>query len=365
MCRPLYPRFRTDSTMKSPICLSLAGLSLAALPACAIFGILSEEEQKHLDQHRAGAARFYNARQYEKAISQAEKGLVIEPDDYRLLGPLAWSYLQLSLRDSQQNERYLKLSEVAFGDVIAQRSIENHDPRNVFGYAIAQYNWARIEQNRADIWRREAEKDPDRDKKRNKIARAEEHERKATSKDQGAKRYFLHVASGSFTEPANQREAYKYLMAIDYRHGKHAEAIAFGAKALSKNAEEVKIWEEEYARTEFAAREHIIRAELANLKADELKVRSRLAAYYQQLAKRPKNANFKKDYDAALVHLNAILAARPNSSEDYYFRGVCYRALGQHEAAHKDFQLFLRLGKLSKEHKAVKDAQKYLYGRGR
>lgn len=351
--------------MKSPICLSLAGLSLAALPACTIFGGLSEEDLKHVNQHRAGTVKYFNARQYEKAISQAEKGLVIKPDDYRLLGPLAWSYLQLSLRDTSENERFLKLAEVAFADVIDQRSIENHDPRNVFGYAIAQHNWARVEQNRADIWRREADKEPDRDKKRNKIARAEEHERKADSKDQSAKRYFLNVASGSFAEPSNQREAYKYLMAIEYRHGNHTKAIAYGAKALTKNAAELEIWEAEYARTQFAEREPIIRAELANLKADELKVRSRLAAYYQELALRPKNADFKKDYGAAVVHLNVILAARPNSSEDYYLRAVCYRALGKHQAAHQDFQLFLRLGNLSKEHKAVKDAQKYLYARGK
>ena len=351
--------------MNRPTRFLLAGLGLLALPACSLFS-LSEEETTQLRQHRAGATRYFNERQYEKAIDQARRGLRLQPDQYDLLGTLAWSHLQLSMRPIPSNEVHLKKAETAFEELLSHRSLEDHDPKHVFGYGIALHNWGRIEETRGKQRRREPSAEPDKDKKLFKLARADEHDRKMLHKDTLAKRYFRNVVDGDFCRiKANKRDAYKYLMAIEYRYRNYKEAIRHGDAALRLNSEEAKYWSEQYEKTPHVEREKISRIEIANLKEDELKVRAYLARYHREQAQQPKNAHAKADYAAAITHLDVILAARPNSAEDYYFRGDCYRATGAHGKAKQDFQLFLRLGNLPSEHKAVRDAQDYLYGRGK
>jgi hypothetical protein len=341
----------------------LTCLSLTVLSGCAFFG-LTEDQEKMLKQHRAGAGKYFDSRHYEKAIVQCRKGLLLAPDDYRLTGQLAWSHLQLSLRARPDNEVHLFKAQIAFADLIEFRDIEDHDPKNVFGYAIALNNWGRVEESRAERLRHDAKTLPKTERPQ-QLARATEHDRLEERKDVLAKIYFLHVAEGSFSQKANKRDAYKYLMAIEYRHGRVETAIKFGQTCLDLNAKNVDYWEKEYQRTEFPDRERIIRRELADLKNDELAVRSRLAAYHRERARQPKNATAKHDYTAAIAHLDKILAARINSSEDYYIRATCHRGLGERALARKDYKMFLSLGKRSREHVAVKDAEEYLYGKGK
>ena len=345
--------------MKPLICLPLALLS-----GCTLFGALSEEEEKMLKQHRAGAGKYFDAHQYEKSIAQARKGLELATDDYRLTGVLAWAHLQLSTRPRGDNEEHLFKAQAAFEDLIGFRDIEDHDPKNIFGFAIALHNWGRVEEHRSRRIRREVVK-AKKDDRKTMLALASEYDRMALHKDAMAKSYFLKVVDGSFSQKGNTRESYKYLMAIEYRYDRVNNAIAYGTTCLELNAEEVKYWQQEYQRTKFAGRERQIRRDLASLKTDELKVHSRLAAYFQEKAQVPDNKDFKKDYAAAKVHLDAILPERINSSEDYYLRATCHRALGNHDDARKDYKMFLSLGKLTREHDAVKDAEEYLYGKGK
>ena len=93
---------------------------------------------------------------------------------------------------------------------------------------------------------------------------------------------------------------------------------------------------------------------LAELEREEIAIRSSLESYHRQA----------KKWSDAIAQLDLILTARPNSFQDYYRRGLCYRALKDHAAATRDFRRFLQLQNLSEDHVAVKDAQSYLQGRG-
>ena len=80
------------------------------------------------------------------------------------------------------------------------------------------------------------------------------------------------------------------------------------------------------------------------LRAEEIKVRRRLAAYHQERARTLKSASAREiDIRAAIVHLDAVIKMLPNSGKDYYRRGACYRLVSQHAKARGDFTMFRRL----------------------
>ena len=335
-------------------------LSLLFLPACGVFGGLTEQERKDVREFTVRAGKYFDARNYRKAIDQADAGLDIDSTNYELRGRRAWSYLQLSMQTSVQNDNDLRQAEQVFGAIIPMRDDDEHEPRNILGYAITLHNRARVEENRAKLLRKESENPAAKEEAGQLSARADEHERRARSYDVQAHHYFKKIVDGGFARSALQRIAYKYLMALEYRQKHYKAAFAYGAKNLALNEKEVTRWKKEYQLTKHADREPQLRKDLFDLQVDELKVRARMAAYYREMAEKSGNED---DYLHAIAQLDVILRKRPNRYQDYYLRGACHRALQHHKAAQADFRTFLQLGKLPQMHESVRDAYEYLYGR--
>jgi tetratricopeptide (TPR) repeat protein len=338
--------------MKRLIALIAVTLPLLYLPACAIFGGLSEAEALAMREHRANSGRYFNARQYEKAADQALKGLALEPDDYDLKDRLGWSYLLLSGQRQAQNVEHLRLAEQTFGELIRWRDLEDHMPGTVLGYAKTLHNRARVEELQAKLLRTESDK-PNGNPAL--AAQADEHTNRAKAYDRQAEHYFKALAEGDVAGRVNKREAYEYLMALRYRAKDLQGAIGYGNKNLQISAAEEQFWRREYGTTMSVKREGVIRNELKILEDAALTVHSRLASYHQELGQHPE----------AIVHYDAILKANPQSYQDYYLRATCYREQNQHDAARKDFRRFIELSSLPEGHKALKDAHHYLYGNGK
>ncbi|MCA8956358.1 MAG: hypothetical protein KDC87_09800 [Planctomycetes bacterium] len=328
-------------------------LAVPGLTACSLFGSLSEEEQRQVDTHRSGAGLYFNARQYEKAIDQAEKGLRIKPNDYDLRQRLGWAYIELAAQKKANNHQHLRIAEQLFAKLVDTRRVEDHDPRTIYGYAKTLWMQARVRGDIAEQLRREA-KQPDANAGALR-AQADEHERRSKAYLADAERWFTTLAKGDASGRGNRRDAYKYLMLIKYCQGDVKTALRNGEQALAINAEETKNWKAKYERTQVVDYERLVRNELAQLEREEVAIRRKLAAYLTET----------KEWKKAVEQLDAILTMKPNSFGDYYERGVCHRALNDHVAATRDFRKFLQLGNLSQDSPYVKDAYRYLNDGGK
>ena len=78
-------------------------IAVLCLPACTLFGGRSEADLRQMNEHRVRCQKYFNARKFEKAIDQAERGLAIDPTDYGLRSRLGWSYLELASRTKANN----------------------------------------------------------------------------------------------------------------------------------------------------------------------------------------------------------------------------------------------------------------------
>ena len=322
-------------------------ISLLLLSGCSVFGGLTSDERDQVNNYRDRAGKYFNARQYERAIDQADSGLVLDPQNYELHSRRAWSYLQLSISTSINSDRDLLAAESIFSNIIDWRQDDDHDPRTIYGYAITLHNRARVTESQAAQLRDQPSPDS------TSAARAEEVTNRSQAYDRQSDIYFQKITDGNTAGMAIKRGAYKYRMAIHYRQKDFENAVAFGLKNLEINERETRYFQARYEETLSSEYEKVFRQDLEALRTDEMKIRSRLAMYHQE----------KGQFRAAIVHLDAILEDHPSRVEDYYLRGNCHRALKQHAETRADFRKFLQLGKkLPDTHPSVRDAWEYLYG---
>lgn len=331
-------------------------IALLCVPACTVFGGLTESELSQMNEHRIRCEKYFNAHRFGKAIDQAKRGLAIDPDDYALHSRLAWSYLELSSRVQANNVVNLSLARRIFAKIIDWRDIDEHDSRTIFGYAKSLHNQARVDQLEAQLLLAQS-----------KMLGAQNSGKATESKaftlsaqryESLAERYFLILAEGDVAGRANRREAYEYLMVLKYRAKNFDKAIEYGNTNLKLNEAEVKFWKEEYERTKLPGYEALARDEIQRLGKSATAVHSSLAKYYRQ----------NKKYAEAIVHLDAVIAARPRSYQEFFRRGTCYRLkaeVNDQEKARKDFQAFLQMSDLPETNEHVRDAYEYVYGKGK
>ena len=104
----------------------------------------------------------------------------------------------------------------------------------------------------------------------------------------------------------------------------------------------------EIKRTNTPGYEDVLKRQLAELRDEELEVRSLLAGHYYT----------QKNHLAALEMLNRVLDLDPKRSVDYYNRGRVLLRLDRDDAAKADFRKFLATTELpATSEKAVFAAQ--------
>ena len=94
------------------------------------------------------------------------------------------------------------------------------------------------------------------------------------------------------------------------------------------------------------------RSQLEALVQQEIKVRLALAEMHYR----------KAVYDAAISHLDRLIALDPTSSTNYYNRARAFEAIGDSPGARRDYEKFLGTTKLPTGDGRVAHAFEYTHG---
>ncbi|MHC5065019.1 MAG: tetratricopeptide repeat protein, partial [Planctomycetota bacterium] len=317
--------------------LSLAALTLI-LSSCGTFG-QSDEERRRLTLYQQNAANFYEGQKFNQALAEVDKGLEIDPDDYRLHSIAAWCYL----RSARGNAQLLAQSEQEFDKLYAMRPSSKHGAPVLLGYALCKQRLGIMHHARAQRLREEAAgRDLDDEARATRSARAIEHENMYRSYFQDADRVFQRlIARGE-----SLRLAYKHSMEISVLEGDYVGAVEEGNLCLQRIEAEKRYQSQIISETMSVAREREERLLLQDLINQESRVRSALAEMHYR----------KKNYQLAVEQLNLLLSADPNRANDYYNRARALEALEERERAHRDYQKFLTITDLPMGDARVKRA---------
>ncbi len=312
---------------------------LCLLPsACGVFGGLSSEEQKRLTMFQQNAATYYGGQRFDQAIDAAEKGLELEPGNYKLLSVAGWSYLQ---------KGEIGRADQFFSRAYAERSPADHGGPVLLGYG-------RTQQLLGDEHARLAETETARSERRDvtetertlAVSRAEEHAARARAHWTEAERLYHEL----IRREELLRFAHKGLMEIDVQRGDYEKAVAEGQACLDRNLAEQEVKNSIIRETMNLDYERQERQALQDLVDQEIKVRSALAEMHFR----------KGNYEAAVKQLDVLLQLDPTRSTDYYNRGRALEELGRRDEARRDFEKFLGTTKLPNGDERVAHAYQYI-----
>lgn len=296
------------------------------LLACACSSLTSEEKSQ-LAGYQRRAALYFDGARYDQAMDQIERGLELEPEDYKLNAMKGGILLLRSGDALGTDHRRLDEATALLQRMFDERSVARHEPYLLLNYARALQKQGLRRLGEAvrlegQASRAVAEQDPEAMRDR---ARSERDE---------ADR-LLREADGLFAELVARGEllrlAHNHRLQIALQRGDDAgftsEAKAF-QEQMQKAQDRVR---GEIERTNNADYEADQLELLRMLRTEEVGVRQLVAEHYYG----------KKQYDLALEQLDRILEADPRRTVDYYNRGRVLLELGRAEQAKADFRRFL------------------------
>jgi tetratricopeptide (TPR) repeat protein len=316
-------------------------VTLCVAPACGVFR--DSERDKRLATYQQNAASYYEGKRYDQAEDQVQRGLELEPANYKLNLILAMLYLQ----KGQADHGHLEPAKEQFEKTFALRSSSRLDTRSYLGYGLVNQKLATVRRAEASRLRKEASTGLlPREEAGRRLARAGELETMAAAELEEAKRSFERlIAAGD-----QVRTAHYQMVQVATLMGRTAEAMQHGAQFLDLAQERRAQIELALQRSFNAPAEALMREELKEMKANELEIRGLLA-----------NLAFDHgEHRTAVVHLDRILELDPTRSPDYFNRARCHFAMKNMTAARNDLEVFLRQTPLSFESAQVKEANDML-----
>lgn len=281
------------------------------------------EEKKQLASHQHNAMLYWEGGKLDQAMQLVERGLEIDPGDYKLNALRGTILLRRSTGLGATDHKKLEEAADALAEVYDTRDVSRHEPFLLFFYALALERQGLRFAGEAVRLREIAARTPSQEAS----DRRDEEQRKAEEKFALATELLESlVARGEMA-----RMSHYHLLQI-------AVSLQDGARALHHEKEYLKRLERDRSDLEKA-----IQTTTVALYEQE-RLRQREALFSEEIAVRNVLAEFhfdRRDYENALAHLDAVLRLDPTRSVDYYNRGRVLRELGRGEAAKDDFRKFL------------------------
>jgi hypothetical protein len=299
-------------------------LSLLCLPACSS---LSSEDASRLTSYQRNAQLFYEGRRFEQAMGQVERGLELDPDDYKLRAIRGTILLRVATEDGSTNQKQLEEATRLLTELYAERSPSRHEPYLLLSYGQALQK--RAQRHLGESIRLEGEASRTTDVTAGATLRGQAGEQRQLANEQfGQARdaFAVLIERGELLRFAhNHRMQIARLLAEDRAF--LAEAQAF----LQQNRLAQEATQKRLTDTPSAAYEEELFAMRRELVAEELEVRSLVASFHYD----------RLQFAEAKTHLDRVLVIDPRRFVDYYNRGRILLELGEPEAAKKDFRVFL------------------------
>lgn len=312
---------------------------MRSLPLLLLFSLATacsstaSDEDRQLAAFQRNAGLYFEGGKYDQAMGLVERGLEIEPDDYKLLSLRACIHLRQSGPAGGSEHRQLDLSLQGFEEVYDQRSPERHDRYLLFYYALArQKHGLRLMAEAARV-------DPQQEDSK----QVQTDKNAAADTELAAAREMLTVLLDRGEIP---RLCHYHLVQIAAVTGDEAALLDHGEKYLVAVQKDQELTQAEIDRTTVYGWEQFQKSGLTQLRGDEIGVRELLAQHLYQ----------RGDYGPALTHIDAVLQIDPTRSDDHYNRGIILRKLGRTEEAKEDLRTFLATTTLPPDSPKVQDA---------
>ncbi len=298
--------------------------------ACSL---TESDEDRQLASFQRNAGLYFEGGKFDQSLGLIEKGLEIEPDDYKLLSLRACIHLRQSGPASGSEHKLLDQSLAEFEEVYDQRDLEVHDRHLLFYYSLALQKQgnrllteaARIDKNAEDAQGRAARMNAEADAS---LARESVLLEALLARGEVLRLCHFHL----------------FQVALLTRNDNGL--LDHGEKFLEASANDLKKTQEEIDRTTVYGYEQFQKNSLQQLRGDEIGVRIELG---ERLFARG-------DFESALRHVDAILAIDPRRSDLHYNRGQILRKLGRTDEAKNDLRTFLATTSLPPDSIKVRDA---------
>lgn len=306
-----------------PLPMRRSFLLLALLAACSS---LSSEDRQRLADFQARALLYYDRNHLVQALDQIDRGLEIEPDDYKLTSLKASVMLQLSGTATSTDHQKLDEATRLLEQVYEQRSSRNHEPHLLLSYGLALQKQGRRHLGETiRLAGQAARAKPD---EKDALVRQAEDERALAKQllTQAGEMFDVLIERGEVLRVAhNHRMQVARDLGDTPRFTSEAEAYFVQAKAAQD------VTQRRIEQTGDAAFEQEQLQWLQNLREEEMEVRGLLGQFYYE----------QKQHQAALDQLNRVLELDPKRFADYYNRGRVLLELGRLDDAKADFRKFL------------------------
>ena len=289
---------------------------------------LSSEQMDRLEICQRNAPLYFDGNKLGQALIQVERGLDIDPDDYKL-NVIKGAVL---LRASERDPKMLNQATEILERVYDWRSPMRHEPYELLYYGLARQKQGLRNLGEAIRLEDRAARAPDKQRHDEFAAKAAAQRALATTELRKADELLAHlIERGELL-----RMVHNHRLQIARQLGDD-KTFEISAKAfLVKMEEERSVVEADVKRTIIPDYEVQQYRYLIDLKAEELDVR---ALYADWLFNR-------KNFEKALEQMDLVVKLDPTRSDNYYNRGRVRLELKDFDNAKSDFRRFLATSQL-------------------
>lgn len=309
-----------------------------ALPLLLLCGCktITPENQQTLTACQRNAPIYFEGGKLEQAMIQAERGLEIDPDDYKL-NAIKGAIL---LRASERNAKLLDRATLQLANVYERRSPMRHEPYVLLYYGLAQQKQGL--KNLGEAIRLEDRARRAGDQGADFAEQAAEQRELADARLGEADELLDHLLDlGSLL-----RIAHKHRLQIALQRGDDRQFQNSADAFLKESAGEQGFVRAEVERTQTPEYEAEQYTYLQELRSEEIEVRALYADWLFQ----------RQQLEGTLSQLNRVLELDPKRSNDYYNRGRVLMALERKDDAKRDYRMFLSMSTLPDDHDKKTDA---------
>jgi tetratricopeptide (TPR) repeat protein len=301
-----------------------ASALLLLLCACSS---LDTDQQSRLADHQRGAALYFEKQKWNQAMDQIDRGLDIDPQDYKLTSMKA--HILLLFSGDAQGTDHKKLDEATqlLEQVYDTRSISRHEPYLLFNYACALQKQGLRRLGEAVRLEGTAAHTSDAGEAATMRKTAAEERREAETKLQQADELLVDLVDRGWMV----RLAHNHRMQIALQRGDD-KTFRTEAEEYFKQAKLAEDTTEKRVETTSSGQHEEEQIEaLHQLKDEELEAHRVVAQFHYD----------RKEFEPAVEHLSRVLMIDPRRFTDYFNRGRALLELGRTEEAKRDFSRFL------------------------